>query len=124
MKNNMRLLLAKQRKKTADVAEATGISKSTLTALYYERAKSPTLDTLKKVSSYLGVTIDEFLDVKEQKGESQLQYQFIFTNFFYGALPLEIDKRNQLIIYQIILLATYGSIKGLQGFIFSDFTLL
>ena len=124
MKNNMRLLLAKQRKKTADVAEATGISKSTLTALYYERAKSPTLDTLKKVSSYLGVTIDEFLDVKEQKGESQLQYQFIFTNFLYGALPLEIDKRNQLIIYQIILLATYGSIKGLQGFIFSDFTLL
>ena len=51
MKNNMRLLLAKQRKKTADVAEATGISKSTLTALYYERAKNPSLDTLKKVSS-------------------------------------------------------------------------
>ena len=47
------------------LAEATGISKSTLTALYYERAKSPTLDTLKKVSSFLGVTIDEFLDVKE-----------------------------------------------------------
>lgn len=65
MRNNMRLLLAKQRKKTSDVAEATGISKNTLTALYYERAKSPTLDTLKKVSSFLGVTIDEFLDVKE-----------------------------------------------------------
>ena len=65
MKNNMRLLLAKQRKKTSDVAEATGISKSTLTALYNERAKSPTLDTLKKVSSFLGVTIDEFLNVKE-----------------------------------------------------------
>ena len=28
----MRLLLAKRRKKTADVAKATGISKSTLTA--------------------------------------------------------------------------------------------
>ncbi|HGP8971093.1 TPA: helix-turn-helix domain-containing protein [Streptococcus pneumoniae] len=65
MKNNMRLLLAKQRKKTADVAEATGISKSTLTALYYECAKNPSLDTLKKVSSYLGVTLDEFLDTKE-----------------------------------------------------------
>lgn len=65
MKNNMRLLLAKQRKKTADVAEATGISKSTLTALYYERVKNPSLDTLKKVSSYLGVTLDEFLDTKE-----------------------------------------------------------
>lgn len=65
MKNNMRLLLAKQRKKTADVAEATGISKSTLTALYYECAKNPSIDTLKKVSSYLGVTLDEFLDTKE-----------------------------------------------------------
>ena len=61
----MRLLLAKQRKKTADVAEATGISKSTLTALYYERTKNPSIDTLKKVSSYLGVTLDEFLDTKE-----------------------------------------------------------
>ena len=65
MKNNMRLLLEKQRKKTSDVAEATGISKSTLTALYYERAKSPTINTLKKVSSYLGVTIDEFLNVND-----------------------------------------------------------
>ena len=65
LKNNMRVILAKQRKKTSDVAEATGISKSTLTALYYERAKNPSIDTLKKVSSYLGVTLDEFLDTKE-----------------------------------------------------------
>ena len=64
MRNNMRLLLAKRRKKTADVAKATGISKSTLTALYYERAKNPSIHTLKKVSSYLGVTLDEFLDTK------------------------------------------------------------
>jgi hypothetical protein len=63
MKNNFRVILAKQRKKTSEVAEATGISKSTLIALYYERAKSPTLDTLKKVSNYLGVTIDELLNV-------------------------------------------------------------
>lgn len=63
MKNNFRVILAKQRKKTSEVAEATGISKSTLIDLYYERAKSPTLDTLKKVSNYLGVTIDELLNV-------------------------------------------------------------
>ena len=63
MKNNFRVILAKQRKKTSEVAKATGISKSTLIALYYERAKSPTLDTLKKVSNYLGVTIDELLNV-------------------------------------------------------------
>jgi len=61
----MRVILAKKRLKVADVARETGLSKSTLTALYYERAKNPNLDTLKKVSSYLGVTLDEFLDTKD-----------------------------------------------------------
>ena len=65
MKNNMRVILAKKRLKVADVARETGLSKSTLTALYYERAKNPSLDTLKKVSSYMGVTLDEFLDTKD-----------------------------------------------------------
>ena len=60
----MRVILAKKRLKVADVARETGLSKSTLTALYYERAKNPSIDTLKKVSSYLGVTLDEFLDTK------------------------------------------------------------
>ena len=61
----MRVILAKKRLKVADVARETGLSKCTLTALYYERAKNPSLDTLKKVSSYLGVTLDEFLDTKD-----------------------------------------------------------
>lgn len=61
----MRVILAKKRLKVADVARETGLSKSTLTALYYERAKNSSLDTLKKVSSYLGVTLDEFLDTKD-----------------------------------------------------------
>ena len=65
MKYNIRVILAKKRLKVADVARETGLSKSTLTALYYERAKNPSLDTLKKVSSYLGITLDEFLDTKE-----------------------------------------------------------
>ncbi|HEM3666911.1 TPA: helix-turn-helix transcriptional regulator [Streptococcus suis] len=65
MKNNMRVLLAKRREKVSHVAEATGISKSTLTALYYERTKKPDIETLQKVSEYLGVTVDEFLKVED-----------------------------------------------------------
>lgn len=65
MKNNFRILLAKQRKKISDAYKATGISKSTLTALYYERTKHPDIETLKKVSNYLGVTIDELLTSEE-----------------------------------------------------------
>ncbi|HEM5310352.1 TPA: helix-turn-helix transcriptional regulator [Streptococcus suis] len=65
MKNNMRVLLAKRREKVSHVAEATGISKSTLTALYYERTKKPDIETLQKVANYLGVTIDELLTPEE-----------------------------------------------------------
>lgn len=61
MKNNFRVILAKQRKKVVDVYEATGISKTTLTSLYYERTKNPEAETLLKIADYLGVTIDELL---------------------------------------------------------------
>ena len=61
MKNNMRVILAKKRLKVADVARKTGLSKSTLTALYYERTKRPDIETLLKIANYLGVSIDELL---------------------------------------------------------------
>ncbi|HEM4173177.1 TPA: helix-turn-helix transcriptional regulator, partial [Streptococcus suis] len=61
---NFRVILAKQRKKVSDVHEATGISKSALISLYYERTKRPDIETLQKVSDYLGVTIDELLTVE------------------------------------------------------------
>lgn len=65
MRNNMRVLLAEKRQKVSDVAKATGLSKSTLTALYYERAKSPTINTLQRVADYLGVTVDELIKVAD-----------------------------------------------------------
>ena len=65
MKNNMRVLLAKQRKKVSDVHEVTGISKSTLTALYYERTKNPDTQTLLKIAKCLNVTLDELLTVED-----------------------------------------------------------
>lgn len=71
MKNNFRVLLAKQRKKVSDVHEATGVSKTTLTALYYERTNNPETETLLKVAKYLGVTLDELLTPEEQKGANQ-----------------------------------------------------
>lgn len=65
MKNNLRIILAKQRKKVSDVHEATGVSKTTLTSLYYERTKKPETETLLKVAKYLGVTLDELLTPEE-----------------------------------------------------------
>lgn len=65
MKNNFRILLAKRRKKVSDVYEATRISKTTLTSLYYERTKNPETETLIKIADFLGVTIDELLTPEE-----------------------------------------------------------
>lgn len=65
MNNNFRVILAKQRKKVSDVHKATGISKSALISLYYERTKRPDIETLQKVANYLGVTIDELLTPEE-----------------------------------------------------------
>lgn len=61
MNNNFRIILAKQRKKVSDVHKATGISKSALISLYYERTKRPDIETLLKIANYLGVSIDELL---------------------------------------------------------------
>lgn len=64
MKNNFRVILAKKRKTVADLSKDTGISKTTLTNLYYERTKNPDSQTLLKLSKVLGVTIDEILTVE------------------------------------------------------------
>ncbi|MFK8242586.1 MULTISPECIES: helix-turn-helix transcriptional regulator [unclassified Facklamia] len=64
MKNNLRILLAKQKKTIADIHEGTRLSKSTLTAFYYERTK-PNGETLLKIADYLGVTLDELVRVNQ-----------------------------------------------------------
>ncbi|HEQ8735126.1 TPA: helix-turn-helix domain-containing protein [Streptococcus pyogenes] len=65
MKNNLRVILARQRKKISDVHEATGVSKTTLTALYYERTENPDSKTLLKITKCLNVTLDELLTVED-----------------------------------------------------------
>lgn len=65
MKNNFRVHLAMQKKKISDVHAATGVSRNTLTALFYERIKEPKVTTLIKIADYLGVTLDELIDNEE-----------------------------------------------------------
>lgn len=62
MNNNFRVLLALQGKTVNDVHEATRISKTTLTDLFYCRAKNPQLQTVMKIANYLDVTIDDLFN--------------------------------------------------------------
>jgi len=66
-KNNLRIILATQRKTIADVKKATGLSRPTITAIYYERANNPELKTLMKIADYLEVSIDELLGTATTK---------------------------------------------------------
>ena len=65
MKNDFRVILAMRRKTVADVHEATGLSKTTLTNIYYERSKNPEVQTLLRIANYLEVTLDELLGVEK-----------------------------------------------------------
>lgn len=61
VKNNFSIILAARHKKISDVHNGTGIAKSTLTRLYYERVEDPNSMTLIKIADYLECSLDELL---------------------------------------------------------------
>lgn len=61
MDNNLRVILAIQKKTVADVCKATGLSKQTVTNIFYERTENPNLNTLRKIADYLDISIYELL---------------------------------------------------------------
>lgn len=61
MKNNFRVILAVKRLKISDVSRETGISRTTLTNLFYERLKNPNYSTLQTVANFLEVSVDELM---------------------------------------------------------------
>lgn len=58
--NNLAVLLAKSKKKISDCSKATGISRTTLTALYYNKEKGITYETLEKLVSYFDIEVEDF----------------------------------------------------------------
>ena len=58
MKNNFRVILAQKRLKISKVSKETGIARSTLVPLFYERDVNPTTNTLLKLADYLSVTVN------------------------------------------------------------------
>lgn len=64
MKNNLRVVLAKQRMKLSDLAKKTGLSAGTLTAFYYERS-NPSASTLVKICEALNVSLSDLLEIDQ-----------------------------------------------------------
>ncbi|MGH2104156.1 helix-turn-helix domain-containing protein [Aerococcus urinaeequi] len=61
MKNNLAVILANKHLKITDVFEGTGVSKTTLTQIYYERDINPTTNTIIKIADFLNCSVDELL---------------------------------------------------------------
>ncbi|WP_337588896.1 helix-turn-helix transcriptional regulator [Levilactobacillus koreensis] len=62
MVNNFSTLLGSRLLKIDDVYKATGISRTTLTELYYRRKANVELRTLKKICDYLQVSLSELIE--------------------------------------------------------------
>lgn len=59
--NNLAIMMAERFKKISDVSKETGISRTTLTNIYYKKSKSISTETLEKLCLYLDCDIGEFL---------------------------------------------------------------
>ncbi|EPI2198623.1 TPA: helix-turn-helix domain-containing protein [Enterococcus hirae] len=70
MKNNLSKILGERLLKVSDVFKATGISKTTLTDIYYQRAKNVQLDTLMKICDYLQVSLSDLIEYEPQKNKA------------------------------------------------------
>lgn len=70
MDNNLSVILAKKLISVSDVAMATGLSRTTLTNLYYRRSKNVSFTTLKIICDYLDVPLSELVQyVPDEKQE-------------------------------------------------------
>lgn len=64
---NLPVLLAQRRMTISDLHRATGISRTTIISLYYERAKGVKFTTLLIICKYLECEIGELIKFKEEK---------------------------------------------------------
>lgn len=69
IENKFSILLAKNLLKISILAKATGISRVTLTHLYYRRSKQIDLETLDKLCDYLHCSVGDIIEF--QKGNKK-----------------------------------------------------
>ena len=64
--NNLSTIMGRKRIKTKELHERTGISRSTLTKLYYDKTSMIKLDTIDTLCSVLDVTPGELFEYRKE----------------------------------------------------------
>lgn len=67
MKNRLRILLAEKKMRITELSEELKVSRTTLTAYYYERCKMCRLDVVFKICDYFGCSLDYFFERNNEK---------------------------------------------------------
>jgi putative transcriptional regulator len=65
IKCHLSRLMGERKLRIADVARAIGVNRSTITLLYYEKAKRIDFEVLDKLCRYFGCPISDLLEYKE-----------------------------------------------------------
>ncbi|GJF55677.1 MULTISPECIES: helix-turn-helix domain-containing protein [Staphylococcus] len=63
MKNNLSMLMGKERVSASKLSEKTGISRTTIHGIYHEKTESPDTKTILTLCHYFGITPNEFFGI-------------------------------------------------------------
>lgn len=69
MKNTLSTIMGQRKLKIADVQKETGISRTTLHNLYYEKSSNPDTKTVMALCNFFNVTPDQFFGYKSLEKE-------------------------------------------------------
>lgn len=72
LRNRLRILMAERGLKTTQVAKDTGISRNSITSIYYNKNSMMRLEILNTLLKYLNVTPDEFFNYNEMHEPKEL----------------------------------------------------
>ena len=65
IESKLSTLMGAQRKKISDVSRATGISRTTLIELYYDRSKAVSFRVVELLCRYLNCTVGDLFVIEE-----------------------------------------------------------
>ncbi|EDT14993.1 helix-turn-helix domain-containing protein [Clostridium perfringens] len=63
--NKFSVLLGERLIKITEISERTGVSRTTLTNLYYKRSKSISFDVLNKLCEFFDCSIEDIIEFKK-----------------------------------------------------------
>jgi putative transcriptional regulator len=69
VKNNLRVLMAKNKMNIKDVHEATGLSRTTISKLYNEESTTIAFDTIYKLCTLFNCDVENLLYLDKDEGE-------------------------------------------------------